>query len=73
MSAPSTYTTDQGDKWDSVCYKALGSTDYIDRLMMLNTQYLGYYIFPAGITLVLPIVIDDEASYVVPPWKEVEG
>lgn len=70
-----TYTTIQGDKWDSVCYKTLGSAAYVDRLMMLNPEYLGYYLFPAGIVLTLPeITVEDGVSASsLPPWKEAVG
>ena len=46
-----TYTTIQGDMWDSIAFSQLGSEAYTDRLMNLNPQYLGYYTFPAGIVL----------------------
>ena len=49
-----TYTTIQGDMWDSIAFSQLGSEAYTDRLMNLNPQYLGYYTFPAGIVLKLP-------------------
>ena len=38
-----TYTTIQGDMWDSIAFSQLGSEAYTDRLMNLNPQYLGYY------------------------------
>lgn len=67
-----TYTTVQGDMWDSVAFSQLGSTAYTDKLMNLNTRYREYYIFPAGITLALPeAVADVDAS--LPPWKQVVG
>ena len=68
-----TYTTIQGDMWDSICYKALGSTAYVDRLMTLNTEYIGYYTFPAGVVLELPEIDADEAAGALPPWKETVG
>ena len=49
-----TYTTIQGDMWDSIAFSQLGSEAYTDRLMNLNPQHLGYYTFPAGIVLKLP-------------------
>ena len=67
-----TYTTVQGDMWDGIAHKALGSEDQVSRLMELNGEYLGYYTFPAGITLKLP----EEAVTVsadLPPWKGVPG
>ena len=54
-----TYTTIQGDMWDSIAFSQLGSEAYTDRLMNLNPQYLGYYTEDVGDAL--------------PPWKQVVG
>ncbi len=62
------YKTVQGDMWDSVAFTRLGSVSYTDRLMNLNREYLGYYTFPAGITLELPDKEPDAPSG-QPPWK----
>ena len=48
-----TYTTVQGDMWDSIAFRQMGSTDYTDRLMNLNPAYRNYYTFPAGVVLTL--------------------
>lgn len=66
------YVTKQGDMWDSVAYTQLGDTAHTDKLMIHNASLLGYYIFPAGITLVLPDV-SVETSNSLPPWKQVAG
>ena len=60
--AVKTYTTIQGDMWDSIAYT--------DRLMNANLQYLSYYRFPAGIVLTLPEV-PKKVSNSLPPWKRV--
>lgn len=49
-----TYTTVQGDMWDSIAYKIFGNVAATDQLMALNQQYLHTYIFPAGVVLTLP-------------------
>lgn len=67
-----TYTTVQGDMWDSIAYQQLGDVAYMDALMRANLQYHTYYIFPAGIVLNLP-VIPDEIGNDLPPWKQVAG
>ena len=51
-----TYTTVQGDMWDSIAYSKIGSVAYTDKLMRANQEHAGYYILPAGITLTLPDV-----------------
>lgn len=65
-----TYTTVQGDMWDSIAYAQMGDVAYTDKLMILNQQYRDYYVFPAGITLTLPEPVVDTSS-VLPPWKQV--
>lgn len=65
-----TYTTVQGDMWDSIAYKQLGDTAHTDKLMNANLRYLRYYTFPAGIVLVLPEV-SKSTSDTLPPWKQV--
>lgn len=67
-----TYTTVQGDMWDSVAYAKLGNVAHTDKLMNVNPQYREYYIFPAGITLVLPEV-PENVSNTLPPWKQSGG
>jgi len=69
-----TYITAQGDMWDSIAHSQLGDVAHTDKLMNLNTVHRDYYIFPAGITLVLPDVTIEESSVAnLPPWKQVSG
>ena len=67
-----TYTTMQGDMWDSIAYSQLGSVAYTDKLISLNPAYIAYYVFPAGISLILPDIIQGKPS-TMPPWKQVSG
>lgn len=67
-----TYTTIQGDMWDSIAFSQLGSVSYTDKLMNLNPQHLSYYTFPAGIVLKLPDPAEDVGD-ALPPWKQVAG
>lgn len=67
-----TYTTIQGDMWDSVAYSQLGDVKHTDKLMSVNSNYLEYYIFPSGIVLEIPDVSEDMPS-TLPPWKQVSG
>lgn len=64
----STYTTVQGDVWDLIAYKRLGSTDYTDRLISANPEHLEKYFFPAGVVLQLP-EITEKVDGSLPPWK----
>lgn len=67
-----TYTTTQGDMWDSIAFQQMGSVDYTDQLMNANQQYLEYYTFPAGIALTIPDAVESVSSS-LPPWKQVAG
>lgn len=65
-----TYTTVQGDMFDSIAHAQLGSTAHTGTLMRCNQQYLGFYSFPAGITLTLPEVTETaDLDERLPPWK----
>lgn len=64
------YTTVQGDMWDTIAYTQMGDITYTDKLINLNQEYRGYYIFPAGIQLTLP-ELELDAPAVLPPWKQV--
>jgi len=64
-----TYTTAQGDLWDSIAHAQLGNAAYMDKLMQANLAYREYYIFPAGIVLTLP-EIPEQADNSLPPWKK---
>ena len=68
-----TYTTVQGDMWDSIAYKALGSVNLTDRLMMANRRYLHLYTFPAGVVLDVPEIKPESVSEGLPPWKKSRG
>ncbi len=63
-----TYTTKQGDTWDAIAYRKLGSTYYKDRLMSANLEHREILLFPAGIKLRLP-EIPEKPNNSLPPWK----
>lgn len=69
-----TYTTKQGDAWDSIAYSQCGDSLAMDKLLLANQQYIDYYTFPAGIVLNIPEVDSGEQpSLAPPPWKRVAG
>lgn len=69
-----TYTTVQGDMWDSIAYKIFGNVASTDQLMALNQQYLHTYIFSAGIVLTLPEAkTESEQPTGMVPWKKVDA
>lgn len=67
----STYITKQGDMWDLISYRLTGSNDQIIPLMQANPQYTETFIFPAGVTLVVPDLNSLVDNNVLPPWKRV--
>ena len=68
-----TYTTVQGDMWDSIAYAVMGSVRYTDKLMCANQAYLDHYILPAEIELVIPELPEEWDTASLPPWKQVMG
>lgn len=67
----STYTTKQGDMWDTIAIAQYGSMSDVDALMMANTKYIGTYIFSAGVVLDIPEIEgeDEVANATLPPWQ----
>lgn len=63
-----TYTTKQGDMWDSIAKKVYGSEAAMTKLMEANEDYVGTVVFPAGITLTLPVWSAPQTSN-LPPWR----
>lgn len=63
-----TYKTIQGDTWDMIAYKQMGSANYMDQMINANPEYVGTLLFPEGITLRLP-EISAKTSGSLPPWK----
>ena len=68
-----TYTTTQGEMWDSIAISAYGSTAYTGMLMMANLPLLDYYTFPAGIEVTIPDITLEKPTTNLPPWKEARG
>lgn len=62
-----TYTTVQGDTWDLIAYKTLGSEYLLPFLLEENKQYRSVAIFSGGIKLTIPNV--DISDYTErPEW-----
>ena len=67
-----TYTTIQGDMWDSVSLKVYGNEKYIDKLIKANFKYREEAVFPAGIVLKIPENPEDlclTEDYQIPKWR----
>ncbi len=69
----SVYVTKQGDMWDTIAYKATGSTACTDKLIAANATYREVFAFPAGIRILIPDFSVDDLEDVFPPWKKAKG
>ena len=49
-----TYTTIQGQTWDEIAYAVFENEYMCGRIMDLNRDKLGIFVFPAGVELILP-------------------
>lgn len=68
-----TYTTVQGDMWDSIAFSQLGDVKYTDVLQAANTTYRKVYVFTSGVVLNIPDVNTTITTNDLPPWKRVSG
>ncbi|RNB72179.1 tail protein X [Brevibacillus panacihumi] len=67
-----TYTTIQGDMWDLIAYKMLGSEYYMTDLIDANPDHRDTVIFPANVELIIPDVDTVQTPNTLPPWKRGE-
>lgn len=63
-----TYTTIQGDMWDSISHKVYGSEKYMGVLMQNNMELLDTFIFGAG-TVLTVLDLEAEAESDMPSWR----
>jgi len=63
-----TYTTVQGDTWDGIAFRLLGSEKFMPQLMRVNPSHISTVIFSAGVALQIPIIAP-AMSESLPPWK----
>ena len=63
-----TYTTIQGDMWDSIAYKLYGDEKYMCQLMKSNLELLDIFIFRAGTVLNVP-ELESEKEADLPSWR----
>lgn len=64
------YSTVQGDTWDGIAKKQLGSEYCMADLIRANLTYRNVIIFPDGISLTIPDVDTSEIPLTLPPWKQ---
>lgn len=57
-----TYVTVQGDTFDKIAYDQMDDHLLVDHLMQANLPLLDTAVFPAGVEITIPDVIDEEDS-----------
>lgn len=67
-----TYTTKQGDTFESIAWFHLGNSNKMTELIRENRAYMDTAVFEAGVVLMLPEESDistAEKSTTSPPWR----
>lgn len=65
-----TYTTIEGDRWDTIAFKAYGDATKYSAIVQANPFVPKGVVLPSGITLYIPV--EDRPSVnksLLPPWK----
>lgn len=63
-----TYTTRQGDTWDSIAHLVFGDEAYMQAMIRRNPAHVDTLVFDGGTVLSMP----DRVAYIppgLPPWK----
>ncbi len=68
MKDGKTYTTIQGDMWDSISYKIYGDEKYMGLLMQNNLELIDIFIFGAGTVIFVP-ELESEVETDIPSWR----
>ena len=64
-----TYTTIQSDTWDLIAFKVYGNDKLGLELLRANPDYNLTVIFPSGVVLQCPDVVNINTPASIPPWK----
>ena len=64
------YTTAQGDTWDSISLKFYQNERYMHVLLERNPQYNDIVIFPANLVLMIPGTVQRSQSDYKPLWRK---
>lgn len=70
---PRIYVTTQGDTWDLIAFKQLGSEYYMTDLIEANPAHRETVIFTANAQLLIPDVDLSQTPDNLPPWKREGG
>jgi len=67
------YITKQGDRWDTIAFKAYGDATLIDGIIEANPTIVISPILEAGTRVIVPILEQGDIqinSELLPPWKQ---
>jgi phage tail protein X len=66
------YITNDGDRWDTIAFKAYGDATLINGIIEANTAISIVPVLKAGLRIIVPILELGEIqidSELLPPWK----
>jgi len=66
------YVVKQGDRWDTIAFKAYGDASLIEGIIEANLSVVISPVLEVGTRLVIPILEDGDIqldSELLPPWK----
>lgn len=66
------YVTKQGDRWDTIAFKAYGDASLVNGLIEANPTIVISPILEAGTRVIVPILEQGDIqidSELLPPWK----
>lgn len=63
-----TYTTIQGDMWDSIAKKLYGTEKAMNALLCANQRHADTVVFGSGVELVVPEYAAPKTE-LLPPWR----
>lgn len=66
------YKTAQGDTWDSIAFAFYGNEKYADILMKINYKKIKWFIFPAGVEIIISNIQEnenEEYNLDYPEWR----
>lgn len=68
------YVTIQGDRWDSIAFKAYGDSSMLSKIQDANPNIPLVDNFDGGIKILIPIIeiLDTTNVDLLPPWKRID-
>lgn len=65
------YTTVEGDRWDTIAYKAYGDATKYSGIIEANPSVPKGVVLKSGVTLFIPVLDRPSvAKSTLPPWKQ---